>query len=53
MALSDAAIRTAKVRATQYKLFDGGGLFLIVKPSGGKLWRLGTAANAAQIGLRK
>ena len=40
MALSDTAIKAAKPAATQYKLFDGGGLFLIVKPSGGKLWRL-------------
>ena len=40
MALSDAAIRSAKVRETQYKVYDDGGLFLIVKPSGGKLWRL-------------
>jgi integrase len=40
MALSDAGIRAAKPTAKQYKLFDGGGLFLIVRPSGGKLWRL-------------
>ena len=40
MALSDIAIRTAKATETQFKLFDEGGLFLIVKPSGGKLWRL-------------
>lgn len=40
MALSDAAIRAAKAGATQFKLFDEGGLFLIVRPSGGKLWRL-------------
>lgn len=40
MALSDAAIRAAKPSATQFKLFDEGGLFLIVRPSGGKLWRL-------------
>ena len=40
MALSDAAIRAAKAGETQYKLFDDGGLFLIVRPSGGKLWRL-------------
>ena len=40
MALSDAAVRAAKPREAQYKLFDGGGLFLIVKPAGGKLWRL-------------
>jgi len=40
MALSDAAIRAAKAGAKQHKLFDEGGLFLIVRPSGGKLWRL-------------
>lgn len=40
MALSDAAIRAAKPADTQFKLYDEGGLFLIVKPSGGKLWRL-------------
>jgi len=40
MALTDTAIRTAKARDSQYKLHDGGGLFLIVRPSGGKLWRL-------------
>jgi integrase len=39
MALTDTAIRTAKVRESQYKLHDDGGLFLIVRPSGGKLWR--------------
>lgn len=40
MALSDAAIRVAKPAEKQFKLHDEGGLFLIVKPSGGKLWRL-------------
>ena len=40
MALSDAAIRAAKPTDKQYKLYDEGGLLLIVKPSGGKLWRL-------------
>ena len=40
MALSDVAVRSAKAKAAQYKLYDDGGLFLIVKPSGGKLWRL-------------
>lgn len=40
MALSDAAVRSAKAKENQYKLYDEGGLFLIVKPSGGKLWRL-------------
>ncbi len=40
MALSDASIRSAKVGEKPYKLHDGGGLLLIVRPSGGKLWRL-------------
>ena len=40
MALSDATIRAAKPRSAQFKLFDEGGLFLIVRTSGGKLWRL-------------
>ncbi|MCK9391694.1 MAG: integrase arm-type DNA-binding domain-containing protein [Syntrophales bacterium] len=40
MALSDAKIRGAKTSDKQVKLFDGGGLFLLVTPSGGKLWRL-------------
>ncbi|CAL4867425.1 Prophage integrase IntS [Asticcacaulis sp. MM231] len=40
MALSDTAIRNAKPQTKQYKLFDGGGLFLIVRPTGAKLWRL-------------
>jgi hypothetical protein len=40
MALSDAAIRSAKPRPKAYKLYDTDGLFVIVRPSGGKLWRL-------------
>jgi integrase len=40
MALSDTAIRNAKPQDKQYKLYDDGGLFMIVRPSGGKLWRL-------------
>lgn len=39
MPLSDTAIRTAKPRAKPLKLSDGGGLFLLVAPTGGKLWR--------------
>ena len=40
MAHSDAAIRAAKPAEKPYKLFNGGGLSLMVAPSGGKLWRL-------------
>ncbi len=36
--LSEVKIRTTKPRKGPYKLFDGGGLFLLVTPSGGKLW---------------
>lgn len=39
MSLSDAKIRTAKLRATLWKLSDGGGLQLWVQPTGGRLWR--------------
>jgi len=37
--LTDSALRVAKPKVTQYKLFDGQGLFLLVLPSGGKVWR--------------
>ena len=40
MALSDVAVRNAKPREKGYKLSDGGGLYLLVTPAGGKLWRL-------------
>ncbi|HYC55124.1 MAG TPA: integrase arm-type DNA-binding domain-containing protein [Candidatus Binatia bacterium] len=39
MPLTDVAIRTAKPREKAYKLFDGGGLYLEVNPTGGKWWR--------------
>jgi hypothetical protein len=40
MALSDLAIKRAKPAPKPYKLADSGGLFLLVTPTGGKLWRL-------------
>ena len=40
VALSDIAIRNAKPRPKPYKMADALGLFLLVQPSGGKLWRL-------------
>ena len=39
MPLTDTAVRRAKVSEKPYKLFDSGGLFLLVSPSGGKWWR--------------
>lgn len=38
--LSDTKIRTTKPTDKPIKLFDGGGLFLLVTPTGGKLWNL-------------
>lgn len=40
MPLTDAAIRKAKRTAKPVRMFDGGGLYLEVAPSGGKWWRL-------------
>ncbi len=42
MALSDMAVKTAKPKPgpKANRLFDAGGLYLEVTPSGGKLWRL-------------
>src|SRR5205823_9708102 len=39
MPLTDIAIKAAKPTAKPVKLFDAGGLFLIVAPSGGRWWR--------------
>ena len=38
--LSALKIKSAAPRAKPYKLFDGGGLYLLVNPNGSKLWRL-------------
>lgn len=40
MALTDVAIRSAKPRSAPYKLGDSGGLYLLITPSGSRLWRL-------------
>jgi integrase len=40
MALTDVAIRNVKPGPKPVKLADGGGMFLLVTPAGGKLWRL-------------
>jgi integrase len=37
--LTDAKVRAAKPRAKPYKLTDANRLYLLVTPSGGKLWR--------------
>ena len=40
MALTDIAIRNAKPGMKPIKMADEGGMFLLVAPTGGKLWRL-------------
>ena len=39
MALTDLAARSAKPKSAPYRVTDGWGLYLLVKPSGGKLWQ--------------
>jgi integrase len=38
--LTDTTIKCAKRHDKPYSLFDGGGLYLLVMPTGGKNWRL-------------
>ncbi len=38
--LTDLTVKQAKPKAREYSLVDGSGLFLVVTPGGGKLWRL-------------
>lgn len=40
MPLTDAKLRSLKPREKPYKVPDGGGLYVQVTPSGGRLWRL-------------
>lgn len=41
MPLTDTACRNAKARIKDFNISDGGGLHLLVKTNGSKLWRLG------------
>ena len=53
MALTDVAIRNAKPKEKPYKLGDALGLYLLVQPTGGKLWRLKyrVAGKEKKLGL--
>lgn len=53
MALTDTACRNAKGRDKPYKLGDSAGLFLLVQPNGGRLWRLKyrVAGKEKKLGL--
>lgn len=40
MPLSDTVCRNAKPKEKAYKLTDSNGLYLLINPTGGKLWRM-------------
>ena len=39
MPLSEVQVRNEKPKEKQFKISDGKGLYLLVTPTGGKLWR--------------
>ena len=51
MLLTDAAVKNAKPKGKEYKLTDEKALHLLVKPSGGKLWRLAYRFGGKQKSL--
>ena len=40
MPLTDIVIRKAKARLAPYKMADGGGMYVLVKPDGARYWRM-------------
>ena len=48
MALSDTTFRNIKPNAKVQKIADGGGLYLHISPTGGKLWRMAYRFNGKQ-----
>jgi integrase len=49
--LTAVQIKNAKLKGTMYKLFDGGGLFLQVNPTGGKYWKMKYRKDDGKEGL--
>ena len=49
--LTATRVANAKPKANMYKMFDGGGLFLQVNPSGGKYWKMKYRKNDGKEGL--
>src|SRR5690606_1724342 len=48
MSLTDLSCRNAMPKAKQYRLYDTGGLYLEVKPSGKRVWRLKYAIHSKE-----
>ncbi|MCJ8168364.1 tyrosine-type recombinase/integrase [Atopomonas sediminilitoris] len=51
MPLTDSAIKTAKPKEKAYKLSDAHGLYLLINPTGSKLWRIKYRFGGKQKGL--
>ena len=51
MELTDVRIRAAKPQEKPYKLRDGKGLVLLIKPNGSRLWRLRYEIDGVEKGL--
>ena len=49
--LTATQVANAKPKVNMYKMFDGGGLFLQVNPSGGKHWKMKYRKNDGKEGL--
>jgi hypothetical protein len=54
MPLTDTKVKTAKSKDKPYKLTDGGGMYMLIKPNGSKYWqyrfRLNQKQGTYQIG---
>ncbi len=46
--LTDTSVKSSKPKESPYKLSDGGGMYLLVKPNGGKYWHLAYRFNDKQ-----
>lgn len=49
--LTATQVQNAKPRASMYKMFDGGGLFLQINPTGGKYWKMKYRKDSGKEGL--
>src|SRR5689334_11621707 len=51
MPLTDAKLRVLKTKAAPFKIADAEGLYILVAPSGSKMWRLAYRYNGKQKAL--
>ena len=48
MPLNNLQIKNSQARDKPYKLFDGGGLYIEIRPTGAKYWRLKYRLNGKE-----